>query len=128
MKTGYLLRVLYFFENCPILRSALFRGTQFQQVWSKEGDPTSVCIADCVSDDSWPLVLSETTDLQLALNQCLQRGAVARSLDQNEEESYSLNPDWQGKLQATFTRQQLVIPGAILVSHIYPREEVLDKR
>jgi tetratricopeptide (TPR) repeat protein len=123
-----LLKVLYLFKDHPLSRSALFRATEPQILWAKTGDISSVRIAETNNEEAWTCVFSSPSSLQSALEKCTMEGSIMVYTPQDEEVSYSLSTSCHEELQRSIPREALVLPGAMLVAHIFPREEFLDRR
>jgi hypothetical protein len=123
-----LLKVLFLFKDHPISRSALFRATERQNVWAKTGEVSSVRIAETNNDETWTYFFSSPLSLQSALEKCIGEESIIVHTHQDEEASYSLSTPCYEELQRSIPQEALVLPGAMLVAHIFPREEFLDRR
>lgn len=123
-----LLQVMFLFNNLPISKSALFRGAESQKIWTKDGKVSEICIGENGENEAWTTIFSSHASLQSSLERCIEDRSIISSDSQSGEPSFSLNPYWQGKLQESFDPEELFVPGAMLVAHIFPREECLDQR
>ena len=123
-----LLKVRFLFKDHPISRTALFRATQPQKMWDKTGNVSSLSIAEANFDEAWTSVFSNRSSLQSALKKCIEEGPIIDHTPRAGETSYSLSPYCQETIQKSNARETLVLPGAMLVAHIFPREEFLDRR
>lgn len=119
---------MFLFNNLPISKSALFCGAESQKIWTKDGKVSEVYIGENGKNEAQITIFLSYASLQSSLERCIKDRSIISSNSQSREPSFSLNPYQQGKLQESFDLEELFVPSAMLVAHIFLREECLNQR